>query len=431
MTVTVDAYNVSSAALVFHNITRLRLTPDGLLPYQNITFDYTNSHYTNSLFITFFASPFALLFLIFSVYIIFITLFSYLSSAKTFSKTYPSLSLKHTKTNNFSLSSFEAEKQFCEFRRKKKKSQKCHNYCRILWIVTLGFGIVITIMGIILFLQGTLESDNILRELNDQSTESKRSIGTFSRRYLPADHNNKSSGWISRTAGRFFSRFNTYNTMKLYANETTIDASQANAAWFQQQFMLSIFFYSGTNILALIILSIFWFLLLCFTCCKIQAKSLLIYCMMALILITFMLSLSLTSGVALSDFCMKAKPVIADITVNKMPENNFTTSFVNYYLHCNLNQWNLDQHKKTLFRVFNRVDRAFASNVISGLFRNVRSGIEASFDTLHCSEINRIINDGLGEFCQKPIEAFSYLSLSYSFFFLILTLILFVITFSM
>jgi len=151
--------------------------------------------------------------------------------------------------------------------------------------------------------------------------------------------------------------------------------------------------------------------------------------MFCLLVITFMLGSSLTSGVIMSDFCLNAKPIIADITVNKVPSNNFTMSFVNYYLHCNLNQWNLGEHKKTIIKVINRVDRAFSSNTLSGLFSNVRNGIEASYDTLHCSEMNRLINQGLSEFCTKPIEGFAYLFISYSTFFSIFTLILFVITF--
>src|SRR6218665_2623257 len=276
MTVTVDAYNVSSSAVLLNGLPRYVLTLDGLSSYHNKTFDITDRHYINSLLITFFASPFALLFVTLTFYVIFISFVRYFNTS-----------------NPAAAASVGIIKHDPEWVYSSKDDRKDHHcqHCRAFWIIVIGFSIVIAIMGTILFLQGTLQTDNLIREFNSHSTESKRSIGNFSRRYLPADHQNKSTGILSRSMNRFFSRFNTYKTMKLYANQTTIDASQANAEWFENRFFLTILFYGSSNILSILTFSIFWFLLISLPYSKIRSRTLLIYCMKCLLMITFMLGL--------------------------------------------------------------------------------------------------------------------------------------------
>lgn len=225
-----------------------------------------------------------------------------------------------------------------------------------------------------------------------------------------------------------------YQTIATYANYT--NSSTANARYFESQFRYTSIAAVAINLTTSFLLLLFWTLFLALSLSRMNVKRhFLLGTVLLLILLTAIFSLNLSGSMALSDFCLSAKPVITDVTVYKIPSNNFTTKFVNYYLYCELNRLNLHQHKNTVTGILDRIGSSISffnnSKLIQGMVSNVKSGIENTLETVHCNEINRLINEGLGEFCTGPIDGLTLTTTSFIFSIFLLVVTLFTVTFTL
>lgn len=312
---------------------------------------------------------------------------------------------------------------------------------------------------------GLNQSDNLLSEFIRVSTHSQQTIGNFSQQLLPkptpveyeyGDY--LSSSGQSRAAAlkaaaplsssssaappppppptSAFQRWlpNTYQTIATYANYA--NASTANVRYFQRQFRYTSIAAVSVNFTSCFLLVLFWALFLAATLRRLDVKHFLLGTVLLLLLLTAIFSLNLTGSMALADFCLHAKPVITDITVYKIPSNNFTTEFVHYYLYCELNRLNLHQHTNTLTGFLDRFLESSLpffnhSKVLQGVVSNVKSGIENTLETVHCKEINRLINEGLGQFCTSPVDGLTLTSVSFLFSTFLLIVCLFSVTFTL
>lgn len=225
-----------------------------------------------------------------------------------------------------------------------------------------------------------------------------------------------------------------YQTIATYANYT--NSSTANARYFESHFRYTSIAAVAINLTTSFLLLLFWALFLALSLGRLNVKRhFLLGTVLLLILLTTIFSLNLSGSVALSDFCLSAKPVITDVSVYKIPSNNFTTKFVHYYLYCELNRLNLHQHKKTVTSLLDHLGSSIPffnnSKLLQGVVSNVKSGIESTLETVHCNEINRLINEGLGEFCTAPIDGLTLTTISFLFSIFLLVVTLFSVTFTL
>ena len=306
-------------------------------------------------------------------------------------------------------------------------------------------------------------------------TNSKRAIGEFSKQILyksPLLHNNNNKTSNSNTGeedeeeyyGEYYSEHSssqsqtqqlqtkkistfqkwfprTYNLINSYASYSNLNSSSdTNVQYFQLHFHRANYAMTSVNIMAMLMCCLYWISFIVGICCRNSCccgvKHFILFNIIILVLLTVIFGLNFTINMALADFCLNAKPVITDITVYRITSNNFTTKFVNYYLYCHLNQLNLAQHKNTVIDFldqfssqFNTVLSNSSSWMLSGLVSNVKSGIEHTYDTLHCVEVNRLINKGLTEFCTKPVDGMAIITISLGFSLFLFVIILFMFTF--
>ena len=160
------------------------------------------------------------------------------------------------------------------------------------------------------------------------ATNSKQAIGNFSQRILPkpaslteyeyaeypeALHSAAAVPQPPAPTSAFQKWFpNTYKTIATYADYT--NSSSENIKYFQSRFRNANYAATSLNVTSCLMLAIFWLLFVAVGLKRIQVKTFVLANILVLIFLTISFNLNFTGNIALSDFCLTAKPVIADIT---------------------------------------------------------------------------------------------------------------------
>lgn len=143
-------------------------------------------------------------------------------------------------------------------------------------------------------------------------------------------------------------------------------------------------------------------------------------------------SVHFSGAIVISDFCANAKPVIVDITVYKTPSNNFNATFVNYYLHCDLDQWNIDRHTSTVISYLGQLNSMFQTQLAKlSLVNQLHYQVNETYQALTCKKLNPIINQGLTQLCTEPVDGLGLISMSHLLSFTLFTILLFMVTFTL
>ncbi|KAJ6216211.1 hypothetical protein RDWZM_007368 [Blomia tropicalis] len=456
-----EGYNISYNAAFFNAIPHLHLTSDGIVPLSNKTFDYERLPYLNSLLVTFII-PLIVLLIIITIYLIYFIIVRAIGNDEkelpdremaTYNSAANKVMLHHLDQNDNdqwssnSNNTIVRQQQRLEMKLsvKKKVQQRCHGLYLIFGLTS----ITIACYGTFLLNQGLNRTDSVLTEFIRVSTNSKQTIGNLSQTLTATPSPLQSENYYEE-----YSEYNqqslqmeereqmksplqkwfpsTYSYIKSYANYK--NSSSENIRHFQTRFENSNYAITTMNIVGCLLTIIFWILFIGICIQRINLKFFIMFNFTIIICITIIFNLNFTGNIALSDFCLNAKPIITDISVYRIPSNNLTENVVNYYLYCELNRLNLDSTKKAVMGYLDRLD-SFpifnGSQMFSGIVSGFKNGIEQTYDSLHCMELNRLINDGLTEFCTTPIDAMAITSFSYLFTIFLFIVILFMVTFSL
>ncbi|KAH9417390.1 hypothetical protein DERP_007388 [Dermatophagoides pteronyssinus] len=419
-----NGYNISQMAIIFNSIPHIQLTNEGLIPLTNTTFDYGRLSYLNSLLITFIIPLFVLL-IIFFIYICYLFIWRYLE--------YNSRTTKSTTI----------------LQKQKFKTQRP---CRWLMIICGCFTIGILIFGLTLMYLGFRDTGNTIEEFIQSSNNSKQTLRNWND-YLQNQmkltlnssietslSSSPESTSLSNNQQQYYLLKRLNETIEFYTNKTKIQRMKWSFQIYQW-LTLSIIL---MNLLNIFLMSAYWLILALFghyidNNDDNRLKRFILITFAMVIIQIWMFDSHLVTTIATSDFCLSAKQSIADIVVNKFPEYNYTMSMVRYYLDCDLpKHLNLQDHKNTVDNYLDQWDNLEILKLPVGkilkqnfnFIDSIRKNINETYQIITCEHMNEIINKGLTEFCQQPINGFTLLTFGHFFHFFLTILLLFLITFA-
>lgn len=263
---------------------------------------------------------------------------------------------------------------------------------------------------------GLRRTDVALTELYSRSQHSRATIGQW-------------SDYV-RSKGSS----NSLNRVALYRLNQTLAAysARSDGSWlyWQSRFRLANYGLTGLDLVLVAWLGLFWLGLALLGRRPGLVRPFLLWAIASLVVSSLALSAHIGASLLLADFCLSAKPAIADMLVQGNSPSNLTRPFVEYYLHCD--QWNLDRHTHTVLDYLDRFNSMLGSQLARwNLADQLQSNVNSTYQALTCRVLNPTINRALTDLCTLPVDGLVLTCLAYLLTSGLSVLLLFTVTFTL